>query len=109
MKLDSLPTGTIDWPKIPASVQPGDSGTATQRTREFEGIRLRLVDYSANYIADHWCRKGHIVFIVAGEVLIEHQQGPPFALTAGMSYHVADDASPHRLASKSGARLLIVD
>lgn len=109
MKLANLPTGVTDWTQLSASTHPGESGSATARVRQFPEIQLRLVDYNAEYVADHWCPKGHIVFVVAGDVTIEHQGGPTYQLTAGMSYHTADDGPPHRLRSESGATLFIVD
>ncbi len=80
------------------------------RTRQLGEIQLRLVEYSAGYLADHWCHKGHIVFVVAGEIAIEHQRGPTYALTTGMSYHAPDDdAPPHRVRSQGGGTIFIVD
>ena len=73
-------------------------------------IQVRLVSYSANYISDHWCGKGHIVFVVSGAVTIEHQDGRQYEMTAGMSYHVGDnDPARHRLVSSAGASIFIVD
>jgi hypothetical protein len=110
MKLENLPVGIINWPQVPASVHPGTSGTARARTRQIGDVQLRLVDYSAGYVAEHWCPKGHIVFVVAGDITIEHQDGRKYALTVGTSYHVADDdGAPHRALSKDGATIFIVD
>ena len=110
MKLDDLPAGITDWSDVTASVYPSQSGTATMRTRQFGDIQLRLVDYSSNYVADHWCHKGHIVFVVAGQLTIEHQQSETYKLTPGTTYHVADDEGPpHRVLSKTGATIFIVD
>jgi quercetin dioxygenase-like cupin family protein len=108
MKLANLPTGVTDWAQLPETTHPGESGTATARVRQCGEIQLRLVEYSAGYLADHWCHKGHIVFVVAGRLTIEHQ-GAANTLTAGMTYHVADnDGPPHRLRSESGATIFIV-
>lgn len=110
MRLENLPVGVTDWLQIPPSSHPGASGTATARTRQFGEIQLRRVDYSAGYVADHWCSKGHLVFVVAGDLTIEHRDGRRYALTSGMSYHVADDdGPPHRALSESGATVFIVD
>jgi hypothetical protein len=110
MKLENLPTGITDWSQVPVAVAPGASGTATLRTREFGSMRMRLVDYSAGYIADHWCSKGHIIFIVAGRLMIEHEDGARHVLTAGMSYHTSDEAGPpHRVLSDGGAIIFVVD
>jgi hypothetical protein len=94
MDLDNLPVGITDWSEVTASVHPGESGSVTMRRCHFGDIRLRLVDYSSNYVADCWCHKGHIVFVVAGQLVIEHQHGVSYKLTPGTSYHVADDEGP---------------
>ncbi len=110
MNLDNISVGVTDWSQIPESVHAGASGTATVRSRQLGDIQLRLVVYSSSYMADHWCSKGHIVFVVAGEVMIEHQHGVTYTLMPGMSYHVADeDGPPHRVLSESGATLFLVD
>ncbi len=110
MKLENIPPGIIDWPRIAATTQPGAAGSAKVRAQEFGDVQVRMVDYSAGYVADHWCHKGHIVFVAAGQLTIEHQGGPAFELTAGMSYRVADGVDPpHRVLSRTGASVLIVD
>jgi len=110
MKLANIPTGVADWMTLPPSSQPGQSGNATVRTRQLGDIQVRLIHYSADYVADHWCTKGHIVFVVSGEVLIEHQCGRTFSLKQGMTYHVSDqDGDGHRLSSEAGASLFIVE
>jgi hypothetical protein len=110
MKLANLPAGMTDWSTITPSEHPGDSGTATMRARQFGDTQLRLVDYSASYVADHWCHKGHLIFVVAGQLVIEHEDGTTWDLTAGNSWHAADDdGSPHRARSAAGATVFIVD
>jgi hypothetical protein len=109
MKLTDIPFGTTDWARIAPVEHRGDSGTATWRTRQFGSVRVRMVEYSAGYIADHWCTKGHILLCVEGELQTELADGRRFVLAPGMSYQVADDAEPHRSRSDAGARLFIVD
>ena len=110
MKLAKIPAGVTDWTTVPPSSRPGQSGSASVRTRQLGDVQLRLVHYSADYVADHWCTKGHIVFVVAGEIVIEHQNGPTFSVKQGMSYHVSDhDGGSHKLSSQAGASLFIVD
>jgi hypothetical protein len=110
MKLANLPAGITDWSTMTSSEHPGESGTATMRARQFGEIQLRLVEYSPSYVADHWCHKGHVIFVVAGQMSIEHEDGITWNLTAGTSWHVADDdASPHRARSAAGATVFIVD
>ena len=110
MELKDFAADLIDWSHISESTHPGESGTATVRSHQLGDIQLRLVVYSTNYVADHWCQKGHIVFVVAGQLVIEHQHGTTYMLTPGMTYCVADDdGSPHRVLSKNGATIFIVD
>jgi hypothetical protein len=110
MNLNNFPVGVTDWSQIPASVSSGETGTTKMRTRELGNIQLRLVEYSAQYVADHWCHKGHIVFVVSGRLVIEHLGGATYALTQGTSYHVPDgDELPHRVCSADGATIFVVD
>ena len=109
MKMESIPFGTTDWSTVSATTHPGETGTAIWRTREFGGIRVRMVEYSPGYLADHWCSKGHILFVVDGELETELADGRTFVLKAGTSYQVADGAEPHRSRTRGGARLFIVD
>lgn len=110
MKFTDLPSSITDWSAQPASEHPGESGTATVRSRQFGEIQLRLVDYSASYVGDHWCHKGHLTFVVSGQMAIEHADGSMLAVHAGTSYHVADDINPpHRVRSEGGARVFVVD
>ncbi|MEO8601305.1 MAG: DHCW motif cupin fold protein, partial [bacterium] len=88
---------------------PGESGCAYWRTRQFGTIRVRMVEYTPGYVADHWCVKGHILLCTAGELRTELQDGRVVTLTPGTSYQVADNAEPHRSSSERGATLFIVD
>ncbi len=109
MKMEGIPFGTTDWSSLTPTEHRGDTGVALWRTREFAGIRVRMVEYSAGYVADHWCHKGHILLCLAGELETELADGRRFTLTPGMSYQVADGAEPHRSRSSGGATLFIVD
>ena len=124
MKLIDIPLGAIDWTDIASESVSGTTGTATGRARVCGDIQMRMVDYDAGYVADHWCAKGHILFVVSGELTIEHQDGTRFELSRGMTWHVADGdsqipagegadgggfLSPHRVVCERGARVFIVD
>ncbi|HEY3645171.1 MAG TPA: DHCW motif cupin fold protein [Gammaproteobacteria bacterium] len=109
MRMTGIPFGTTDWSAVERTQHPGEQGTAWRRTREFNGIRVRMVEYSPGYLADHWCRKGHILLCLEGELLTELEDGRRFTLTAGMSYQVADEAEAHRSSTAKGARLFLVD
>jgi hypothetical protein len=109
MKMSGIAFGVTDWSAIEPTRHPGESGMALWRTRQFGEIRVRMVDYSAGYRADHWCSKGHILFCLEGELHTELADGRIFTLRSGTSYQVADGAEPHRSFTESGARLFIVD
>ena len=109
MNMSDIPFGTTDWSSIAPSEHSGDSGKAYWRTREFGGIRVRMVEYTPGYCADHWCSKGHVLLLLEGELETELADGRKFMLKPGMSYQVADGAEAHRSSTQAGARLFIVD
>lgn len=109
MKLSNIPFETTDWSQVASTEHPGTSGVATWRTRQFGEIRVRMVDYSPGYVADHWCEKGHILLCVDGALHTELSDKRAVILTPGMSYQVADGAAPHKSSAPTGARLFIVD
>ena len=108
-KLSDIQFQTIDWQVVDKTVHPGKTGTSSWQTMQFGGLRIRLVDYSKGYIADHWCSKGHFVHCLEGRFDSELQKGDMFTLTKGMSYIVSDERSMHRSSTEDGAKLLIVD
>ena len=87
----------------------GETGAAYWRTQQFGDIRVRILEYTPGYLADHWCVKGHILFCLEGELHTELEDGRTFVLTSGMSYQVADNAEPHRSSTAVGAKLFVVD
>lgn len=109
MEMSGIPFGTTDWSQVERTEHPGDSGKAYWRTRQFGPIRVRMVEYTPGYLADHWCSKGHILFCVSGELDTVLADGRRFTLRPGMSYQVADGAEPHRSSTAQGATLFIVD
>lgn len=109
MKASQIPFQSIDWSVIPKTLHPGESGMVTWQTIEFEGLRIRIVEYSAGYLADHWCRKGHIVHCLEGDFISEMEGGEDHKLTQGMTYVVSDELSSHRSFSEKGVKLLIID
>ena len=109
MNMSGIPFGTTDWSAIAPSEHAGETGKALWRTRQFGTIRVRMVEYSAGYKADHWCTKGHVLLCLEGELHTELADGRTFTLRPGISYQVADGAEPHRSYTDSGARLFIVD
>jgi hypothetical protein len=109
MRLTDIPFGTTDWSAVEATEHRGEAGVAVWRTRQFGAVRVRMVEYSPGYRADHWCEKGHVLLCLAGELETELRDGRRFRLGPGMSYQVADGAEAHRSRSDAGATLFIVD
>jgi quercetin dioxygenase-like cupin family protein len=109
LKIRDVPFNTIDWDKITATEHPGTSGKAVWRTFELGNIRVRMVEYTPGYIADHWCSRGHVLLVLDGELKTELNDGRSFTLKPGMSYQVADELNPHRSSTITGAKLFIVD
>ena len=109
MNLNNIPFGITNWTEIKTEQHAGEHGHALWRTQQFDNIRVSIVEYSAGYLADHWCLKGHILLCLEGELHTELEDGRSFTLTAGMSYQVADHAEAHRSSTATGAKLFIVD
>jgi quercetin dioxygenase-like cupin family protein len=104
-----IPFHTTDWSAIPSTEHKGITGTAFWKTLQFDGLRIRMVEYSPGYTADHWCEKGHIIYCIDGEMDTELADGSVHKLSAGMSYHVSDNKSSHRTSSVNGVKLFIID
>jgi quercetin dioxygenase-like cupin family protein len=109
MQIPPIPFGTTDWDQIERTTHPGETGTAYWRTQHFGEIRVRMVEYTPGYLADHWCKKGHILLCLEGEMDTELEDGRTFKLKPGISYQVADNAEAHRSSTKIGTKLFIVD
>ncbi len=109
MQISGIPFGITEWSAIEKSEHKGERGIAYWRTRMFGPIRVRMVEYSPGYLADHWCSKGHILLCIEGMLGTELEDGRTFTLEPGMSYQVADGAEPHRSFTEVGAKLFIVD
>ncbi len=127
MKLCDIPFQTIDWSRIVPTEHRGESadvrvahrhslprlpsrsGVATWRTVEVGNVRARVVEYSPGYVADHWCERGHVIYVIDGELVNELRDGRSNVLVAGQGYVVADGDGAHRSKSPRGARLFIVD
>ena len=109
MNISDIPFGVTDWNKLDATEHAGETGMAYWRTCQFGALRVRMVEYTAGYLADHWCNKGHILLCLEGELHTELDDGRHLVMTPGMSYQVADGAEAHRSSTATGARLFIVD
>ena len=109
MQLSNIPFESVDWQALEPVAHRGESGYALWRTRQFGAIRVRMVEYSAGYRADHWCEKGHLLLCIRGELRTELGDGRVVTLRPSMGYYVADGDQPHRSISPAGATLYIVD
>jgi quercetin dioxygenase-like cupin family protein len=109
MRLEAFPSEAVDWDNLTPLMHQGEKGYALSRTMEAGEARVRKIDYSPGYLADHWCEKGHIILVLEGEIDLQLKDGPTETLRAGMSYHIADNAEPHKAHSSPGAVLFIVD
>lgn len=107
--MSNIPFQTIDWTTIEKVEYKGETGSAYWQTIQFEGLRIRLVEYSSGYLADHWCQKGHIVHCLEGEFISELSNGEKIILNKGETYIVSDELSSHRSATAGGVKLLIID
>jgi hypothetical protein len=109
LDIQNIPFGVTNWSNIPITEHAGETGVAYWKTCQFGVIRVRMVEYTANYLADHWCDKGHILLCLEGELETELKDGRVFTLRPGMSYQVSDRGEPHRSRSVAGAKIFIVD
>jgi hypothetical protein len=109
MRMSDIPFGVTDWSNVERTKRGGKAGLALWRTRIFGDVRVRMVEYTPGYVADHWCEKGHILLCVSGELTTQLEDGRRFTLTPGTSYQVADGAERHRSSTSIGATLFIVD
>src|SRR5262249_5144652 len=104
------PVSLIDWKKVPATERKGEPGMSTHRAHKMGDVQMRIVTFSPGYVSDHWCSKGHIIMVLEGGGIIEHENGKQYQLAKGMTYAVGDgDHSPHRLSTQSGATFFMVD
>ena len=109
MRIAQIPFGTTDWAVVSSERKKGETGWADWKVCQFGEIRVRMLEFSPGYKADHWCTKGHILLCLEGELVTELEDGREFVLRPGMSYQVADGAEPHRSHTKNGAKLFVVD
>jgi quercetin dioxygenase-like cupin family protein len=110
MNLPTLPFTAVAWNELPATEHTGESGAALWRTLNNGDVRMRVVEYSPGYVADHWCDRGHVIYVLEGTLETELKDGRKFSFSAGTGYTVSDfgDAA-HRSSTTTGAKLFIVD
>ena len=109
MSTSNIPFHITEWDKILGTIVQGTTGTATMRIQQHGDLRIRMVEYSANYLADHWCELGHLVFVLEGELINALKDGTTNVLTPGMSYAVSDGLSSHRSRTVGPVKMLVID
>ncbi len=109
VNMKNIPFQFLNWDHVPKEEHPGETGTSYWQTMSFGGLRLRIVEYSAGYLADHWCQKGHIVYCIEGSFDTHLETGECITLDKGKMYIVSDEMSSHKSFSKSGVKLFIID
>jgi len=109
LRIENVPFTTTDWSAVQPTEHPGTTGVALWRTIEQGNVRVRMVEYSAGYEADHWCKRGHVLLVLEGELVTELEGGRRVTLRPGMSYQVADGAAAHKSRTSGGAKLFVVD
>lgn len=109
MELINIPFSTIDWSKVPVTKHAGETGEALWKTLDLSCVRVRMIEYSPNYKADHWCKRGHVLLVLEGELVTELDDGRIFTLTPGMSYQVQHDGESRQFSTLKGAKLFVVD
>ena len=110
MNIEGIPYLNVDWNTIPEEVHEGERGVAKWKRFEQGNVRARIVEYSPGYLANHWCARGHVLFVLEGSLVSELKDGSKRLLTPGMGYVASNDEdNPHRSYTESGAKLFIVD
>src|ERR1700689_5172965 len=103
MLISDIPFGITDWSVIEKTEHRGETGIAYWRTQKFGEIRVRMVEYSPGYLADHWCSKGHVILCLEGELETELADGKRYTLKPSESYQASDGEPGHRSSTKTGA------
>ena len=109
MKIEHVPFTNILWGEQQTVEVQGETGRARSQTVKTGDLSVRIVVFSPGYRADHWCAKGHIVFVLEGEITTDLDDGRSFHTTAGNSFHVGDTEGHHRVYTETGAKVFIVD
>jgi len=95
--------------EAPRTAETGEIGRSLAQTFELSGLRLRLVEYEAGYVADHWCDRGHVLHVVDGELTLELRDGRSMALRKGDCFVSDQDDASHRIRTAAGGTAFIVD
>ncbi len=109
MQIKDIPFSIVDWVLEETTEVAGETGYAEQRLVELGNLRLRQVVYAAGYRADHWCERGHVLYVLSGQMIVELKNGRHFPVHEGSSFQVADGAPAHLVCTANGCTVFIVD
>lgn len=109
MDIKILENISINWELSQAEKSLGTSGFVFSKSVDLGTIRMRQLSFSENYEADHWCEKGHIIHVLAGELIIEYQDGSQVTIPTGQSLILGDSISLHKAKTESESTVLIID
>jgi hypothetical protein len=98
MRIEGVPFATIDWSTIHPTEHPGDTGKAIWQTLEQGNLRVRKVEYSPGYKANHWCSRGHVLHVMSGELTTELEDGRVF--TSKQATPTSSLTAPNPIARK---------
>ena len=79
MKIPTLPFTVTDWSQIAPTKHPGETGEALWRTLSIGDLRVRMVEYSPGYFAEHAARTGYQASMAPGTF-----SGPAGHVAAGV-------------------------
>ena len=109
MKIENIPFQHINWDDVDVTEIPGITGTALSKIWEMGNVRVRLVQYLPEYEANHWCHRGHVILLLAGQLQVIFEDGRLSNIQVGESFVLADNQEAHKIASIDGATVFIVD
>ena len=110
MNIGEMPVTVTEWGSVAPEEHSGAAGSAKWHSVIAGITRLRMVEYSAGFEADHWCDRGHIILVLEGELLVKFKRGGESLVKAGSSIALGDDsANPHKALSAGGAKVFVVD
>ena len=74
-KITDIPFQVHNIETLVPEEHSGLTGKAYWKTVKQGNVRMRIVEYTPGYLADHWCDKGHAVFVLDGELESELKDG----------------------------------
>ena len=110
MKIIDCGSLSTDWSSLVSESVEGLSGNSRSKSIKYGNIRMRTMEYSPGFEADHWCPRGHIIFVLEGEITIKLKDETEQKISKGMSFICGDnETNPHMVYSKKGAFVIIID